>query len=164
MLVYMVLWGCYSCSNLNVYKLIKSHIIMDEKIKESFQMVKKDFSIINDKIDEIRGDVRKEIDKINDRLDELHKQLHLLLREPTTRKTTRSNLNPTEKKILKEFDKNKLMRAIKGYIDDGYETIHIRDEIINRFGIGTTCFYKYLKSLRVLLRQPTTRSSQKEEI
>lgn len=125
---------------------------MDEdKIKEAFANVKKDISEINDKIVELE-------EMIVD-----FKSLREQLREPTTRSTTRSSLKPIEKKLLKQFDKNKLMKAIKGYIDDGYSTIHIRDEITNRFNIGTTCFYKYLKSLRVVLREPTTRSGLKEE-
>lgn len=124
---------------------------MNDKIKEAFVNVKKDISEIKIKMAELKGMIIG------------FKSLRRQLREPTTRSTTRSNLKPIEKRLLKEFDKKKLMRAIKGYIDEGYSTIHIRNEVMNRFNIGTTCFYKYLKLLRVVLREPTTRSDSKEE-
>lgn len=44
------------------------------------------------------------------------------------------------------LDKMQLIKAIKHYIDEGYKTNQIRDEIMLRFDIKPTCFYKYLKN------------------
>ena len=107
-----------------------------------------------------KREFRKELDKIrnafwvrDNQILTIQKEFALLreqLREPTTRSSI-------EKRIKKRIDDVKLMKAISSCIKEGYTTNHIRDDIIARFGIKTTCFFKYLKLVREQLRVVTTR-------
>ncbi len=125
------------------------------RIRRSFSKVKEDISLLKESgesTDKVMKDIRESLDSLREQL-----------REVTTRSTTRSNeitpLKSIQKKVFKSIDKAQIMKAIKHYIDEGYKTNQIRDEIIMRFNIKTTCFYKYLKLLREQLREVTTRST-----
>ncbi|GAI35362.1 unnamed protein product [marine sediment metagenome] len=106
---------------------------LDKKIYRSFYKFRKELDL---KIS--REDVKELIKK------ELHEQLHAVAAPITAR----AAINRTEKRILKKLDSIKLMKAIKGSLDDGYSTSQVRDEIMNRFDIKERCFYKYLKKVK----------------
>ncbi len=127
----------------------------EQNLRESFSRIKYDMNNLYQAI----LDVKKEVE---------------LLREVTTRTTTRSNyanhyakqsfttrsnLKSIQKKALNLIDTAQLKKAIAHYIDEGYKTAQIRDEVMNRFNIKPTCFYKYLKMVRELLREVTTRTT-----
>ena len=109
--------------------------IEKEKIKESFEKVKKDIY-----------DLKK-----NMLTKELHKQLHAVTARTTAQAlhtTARDKLKTSEKRLLTRLDSVKLMRAIQSCIDQGYSTNMIRDDIMNRFNIKERCFYNYFKRVR----------------
>lgn len=107
-----------------------------EIIKRSFANLKEDISKINNRL----GQIEESIKELRD------------TSQSTSRSTTRSyeetRTDPINKRAIEKLDKMLLLKSIKNLIDEGYRTCIIRDEIIGRFGIKETCFYKYLKLLR----------------
>ena len=87
---------------------------------------------------------------------EIHEPLHQITTRTTTPNTSRSNLKSIEKKVLNKLDTIQLCKAISHYIEEGYRTAQIRDEVMNRFNIKPTCFYKYLKEVRTKLYEVTS--------
>lgn len=122
-------------------------------LKNTFLKIKSSLNSLDLKINTLeQNQINKEELK-----QEILKELREVLREPTTPITPRSNLKNIEKKVLKRLDSIQLQKAISRYIEDGYKTNQIKEEIINRFNIKQTCFYKYLKLVRQQLREPTPR-------
>jgi len=81
-----------------------------------------------------------------------------LVREQVREPTPRTSI---EKKIKQRLDNAKLMKAIHSCIKEGYSTNHIKEDIITRFKIKKTCFFKYLKLVREQVREPTPRTKIK---
>lgn len=80
------------------------------------------------------------------------------VRELTPQITPRTNI---EKKIKKRLDNAKLMKAIHSCIKEGYSTNQIKEDIMTRFKIKKTCFFKYLKLVREQIRELTPRTNSK---
>lgn len=114
--------------------------MLDPKIKEAFSKIKIDIEFINNKLNLLREQVRE------------------LTPRTTPPNTPRTSLKSIEKKVMNKLNTAQLMKSIKHYIDEGYKTNEIRDEIMLRFGIKKTCFFKHLKQVRGLLREPTPRT------
>lgn len=121
--------------------------------------VKKEFKKISDSFKELKNQSTQNKDSIQkNKNDILELKYKLKLQEQIRELTTRSNLNISEKRILKRFDSLKLMKAIQSCINQGYTTNNIKEEITLRFNIKSTCFFKYLKLVREQQHKVTTRS------
>ncbi len=126
-----------------------------KQAKEEFKKIANAFRERDKKILTLKNDITSK----NEMYLMIKKALREQLREVTTRSTSPNQLKPMQKRVLKRLDTAKIMKAIHSYIQEGYRTNQIKDEIINRFGIKPTCFFKYLKALREQLREVTTRST-----
>ena len=69
------------------------------------------------------------------------------------------------KRVIKKLDRLQIMKTIKHYIEEGYRTLEIKDEILFRFGISSSCFYNYLRTLQTLVQNTGSNdgSSHKRE-
>jgi len=133
----------------NKYKHLKKGFSINQDM--GFLKYFSDWKKLQSKLSRSFNKFKKELDlKISkeDVREIIKEELREELRGATTQSTTRSDLGSMQKRVLKKLDSLKLMKAIQGYVDDGYSTCQIRDEILNRFDIGTTCFYKYLKKVK----------------
>ena len=103
-------------------------------------------------------DVRNELDEIKLMILGLRQQIREVASCSASQERETTTLKGIQKRVLKQLDKAQLMKAIKHYIEEGYSTNNMRDEIMLRFTIRPTCFFKHLKLLRQQLRKVTTRS------
>jgi len=125
-----------------------------KEVKKSFAKIKKHITELTSQSLNNRVLIEKNKDNILD-LKEMIKVREIVreqVREPTPRTTI-------EKKIKQRLDNAKLMKAIHSCIKEGYSTNHIKEDIMTRFKVKKTCFFKYLKLVREQVREPTPRSS-----
>jgi len=112
-----------------------------EIIKNSFQNVKKDILDLRDgqiKIVNSLNELNKKISEIGSRLSPRSSPRTIGKEEPRS----------IQKKFLIGLDNAKLISAINNLIEEGYNTTQIKEEIMFRFGIKKTCFFKYFKLVR----------------
>jgi len=118
-----------------------------KKLKTSFKRIRLD-------INKVKKDL-KEIKVLLDR------RTTPLTTRSATPKATQSKLKSSQKELLNILDKKQLTKAIQELIKQNYKTINIRDEIIDRFKIKTTCFYKYLRIAKETTSHITTRTTSR---
>lgn len=112
----------------------------DQRIRDAFLRVKSDMNGLYQEMINLKEEI---------------KSVREFVRQNNTRnvrQSPRKELNSIEKKALKLLDITKLKRAITHYIEEGYTTEQMKYDVMNRFDIGKTCFYKYLNIVRQTVR------------
>lgn len=138
--------------------MIKKIEQVEQNLKITFINVRKDINFLKDQDKELRQQLHQQLRLINN-------LLTMIIQEKATRspseKDTRSDNNKPkaiEKKAIDYIDIQQMKRTIAHHLNDRHRTIYIRDEIMQRFNCGTTCFYKYLKEVRGELIRVAPRS------
>lgn len=134
----------------------KSKMLDEQKIKEAFENIKKDILELKEsviyltKISQDLMESQKSFTKSQGL--EVRQEVRELGSQLGSREPQKQPLNSIQKKALRTLDKALLMKTIGAYIVEGCPTNQMRDEIMSRFNIGKTCFFKYLKLVRGQVR------------
>ena len=124
--------------------------------KKDIKKIERDLEITSDTIKKditnITTSQKDNITYLSGKIKEVEKLVRDKVHEPSPRTST-------EKHIKKVVNDQKLLKAIHSCIKEGYSTNRIREDIMLRFGIGKTKFFKYLNLVRDKVHEPSPRTS-----